>query len=207
MSAESLTIIGTGVALAALIFTMLRALRADVTTKQFDEVRQSIRTLDDRVRNHGERMAKLEGLLEGLREAVNGTSFRNAFRGSTRPLRHERRQAGTPHPERQRRSGTRSGRLAAVRPVDDQAPGSTTAATTGQSERGARPRTGPYRAKTRADSDNTHQAVRTRRLSTPPQPPRLSVQPATATGQSERGARCSSVRPDGSQALDLPFSR
>ena len=71
MSAESLTVIGTGIALAALIFTMLRALRADVT-KQFDEVRQSMRTLGDRVRNHGERMAKLEGLLEGLREAVSG---------------------------------------------------------------------------------------------------------------------------------------
>ena len=71
MSAESLTVIGTGIALAALIFTMLRALRADVT-KQLDEVRRSVQTLDDRVRTHGERMAKLEGLLEGLREAVSG---------------------------------------------------------------------------------------------------------------------------------------
>ena len=71
MSAESWTIIGTGIALAALIVTMLRALRTDVT-KQLDEVRQSVRTLDDRVRNQGERMAKLEGLLEGLREAVTG---------------------------------------------------------------------------------------------------------------------------------------
>ena len=40
MSAESWTIIGTGIALAALIVTMLRALRADVT-KQLDEVRRA----------------------------------------------------------------------------------------------------------------------------------------------------------------------
>ena len=83
MSAESLTIIGTGIALAALTFTMLLAQRADMTrrldslradmTKQLDDLRADVQALDDRVRNHGERMmAKLEGLLEGLREAISG---------------------------------------------------------------------------------------------------------------------------------------
>ena len=82
MSAESLTIIGTGIALAGLIYTMLRAQRGDMTrrldglradvTKQLAELRTDVQALDDRVRNHGERMAKLEGLLEGLREAISG---------------------------------------------------------------------------------------------------------------------------------------
>ena len=82
MSAENLTIIGTGIALAALMFGMLRAQRADMSqridglqadmTKQLSELRTDVQALDDRVRNHGERMAKLEGLLEGLREAISG---------------------------------------------------------------------------------------------------------------------------------------
>ena len=71
MSTEHLTNIGKRITLATLIFTMLQSLRADVT-KQFGEVLRSIQTLDDRVRSHGERMAKLEGLLEGLRETTSG---------------------------------------------------------------------------------------------------------------------------------------
>ena len=60
MTPDVWAIIGTGIALAALILTSFRSLKAD------------IKALDDRVRDHSERMAKLEGLLEGLREAVSG---------------------------------------------------------------------------------------------------------------------------------------
>ena len=64
MTLDVWAIIRTGIALAALTITSLRNLRADL--------KADIKALDDRVRDHGERMAKLEGLLEGLREAVSG---------------------------------------------------------------------------------------------------------------------------------------
>ena len=64
MTTEIWTIIGTGIALAGLILVTLRNFTADI--------KADIKALDDRVRNQGERMARLEGLLEGLREAVTG---------------------------------------------------------------------------------------------------------------------------------------
>ena len=57
---ETCTVIGTGVAIIVVNFGLFAWLRSD------------IKALDDRVRNHGERLAKLEGLLEGLREAISG---------------------------------------------------------------------------------------------------------------------------------------
>ena len=75
MTPDGWTIIGTGLALAALIVTSFRSLRADLRTDLKNlrtELKADIKALDDRVRNHGERMAKLEGLLEGLREAISG---------------------------------------------------------------------------------------------------------------------------------------
>lgn len=58
MSGEMITIIAVGVALAGLILTSFRALRDEIA-----EVRAEIVALR-------ERMAHLEGLLEGLREAI-----------------------------------------------------------------------------------------------------------------------------------------
>ena len=64
MTPDTWAIIGTGIALATLILTSFRSLRTDL--------KADIKALDDRVRDHGERLARLEGLLEGLREAVSG---------------------------------------------------------------------------------------------------------------------------------------
>ena len=60
MSPDAHTIIGTGIALAVLNVTLFAWLRGDVQEhgKQLAQLR--------------ERMAKLEGLLDGLREAVAG---------------------------------------------------------------------------------------------------------------------------------------
>ena len=71
MTTEIWTIIGTGIALAGLLLVTLHNFKADIKAdiKALDGRMQS---LDDRVRNQGERMARLEGLLEGLREAVTG---------------------------------------------------------------------------------------------------------------------------------------
>ena len=65
MSAESLTIIGTGIALAALIVTSFRSLKTDI--KALDG---RVDGLSGRVDTLSERMARLEGqmdlLLQGL---------------------------------------------------------------------------------------------------------------------------------------------
>lgn len=58
MSGEMITILAVGVALAGLILTSFRGLRDEIA-----EVRNEIVALR-------ERMAHLEGLLEGLREAI-----------------------------------------------------------------------------------------------------------------------------------------
>ena len=60
MSPDAYTIIGTGIALAVLNVALFARLRGDVQEhgKQLAQLR--------------ERMAKLEGLLDGLREAVAG---------------------------------------------------------------------------------------------------------------------------------------
>ena len=79
MTAELIGILSVGVALAALHVTMLRGLRADLRgdasafreelDRARDELRGDIRALDDRMRTQERSTAKLDGLLEGLREA------------------------------------------------------------------------------------------------------------------------------------------
>ena len=60
MTPETWTIIGTGIALAVLNVGLFASLRTDV------------RELQNSTSQLRERMAKLEGLLEGLREAISG---------------------------------------------------------------------------------------------------------------------------------------
>ena len=57
---ESWTVIGTGIVILAVIVTSNRQLRSEM-----NEMRGEIGKLR-------ERMAKIEGLLEGLREAITG---------------------------------------------------------------------------------------------------------------------------------------
>ena len=64
MTPEAWTVIGTGIALAAIIIAAFASLRNDVR-----ELRERTTTLEAELR---ERMARLEGLLDGLREAVTG---------------------------------------------------------------------------------------------------------------------------------------
>ena len=82
MSPELIAILGVGVALAALMFHILRRMeermRQDI---QRSEERMESRftshdgrftVLETRVSDIGERMARVEGLLEGLRDTVTG---------------------------------------------------------------------------------------------------------------------------------------
>lgn len=75
MTPEAWTVIGTGIALAAIIITGFASLRNDVrelrerTTTLEAELRERTTKLEAELR---ERMARLEGLLDGLREAVTG---------------------------------------------------------------------------------------------------------------------------------------
>ena len=64
MTTEAWTIIGTGITLAILNVGLFAWLRADVK-----DLRNNMHSLEVELR---ERMAKLEGLLEGLREAISG---------------------------------------------------------------------------------------------------------------------------------------
>ena len=80
MTAELIGILTVGVALAALHVTTLRGLRTDLRDdarairgeldRARDELRGDIRALDDRMRTQERSTAKLDGLLEGRREAV-----------------------------------------------------------------------------------------------------------------------------------------
>ena len=60
MNAEIIAIVTVGVALAGVILTSARGVRQDI-----NELRGEVGTLR-------ERMAHLEGLMEGLREAITG---------------------------------------------------------------------------------------------------------------------------------------
>ena len=60
MTPEIIAIVTVGVALAAVILTSARGVRQDI-----NELRGEVGTLR-------ERMAHLEGLMEGLREAITG---------------------------------------------------------------------------------------------------------------------------------------
>ena len=65
------TIISVGVALAVLILNTQRNLRADMQAQR-DETTAEFKALREVIINLLERMAHLEGLLEGLREAITG---------------------------------------------------------------------------------------------------------------------------------------
>ena len=65
------TIISVGVALAALILNTQRNLRADMQAQR-DEAKAEFKAQREVIINLLERMAHLEGLLEGLREAITG---------------------------------------------------------------------------------------------------------------------------------------
>ena len=89
MPMELITLIGIGVALATLILNTQRNLRADMqaqrdeTTAEFKAMRAEIQAQREETKTEFkaqreviisllERMAHLEGLLEGLREAITG---------------------------------------------------------------------------------------------------------------------------------------
>ena len=89
MSGEILAILAVGVALAGVILTSNRGLRQDMAQLRRDmredmgklesrlredtsQLRDDIKQLGDRVSRVEHSQAKLEGLLEGLREAITG---------------------------------------------------------------------------------------------------------------------------------------
>ncbi len=67
MSVEFISIVAVGVALAGVILASSRGVRQDM--RRLDE---RIGGLESQIGELRERMAHLEGLLEGLREAVTG---------------------------------------------------------------------------------------------------------------------------------------
>lgn len=71
MSPELIAILAVGVALAGIVITAQHTTRADFN-KKLEAVQSDISGLRDGIGNLRERMAKLEGLLEGLREAISG---------------------------------------------------------------------------------------------------------------------------------------
>lgn len=69
MNPEILTIIGVGIALAAVILPGQRAQRKEISELR-DDMNKKFSSLSDDMGKLRERMAHLEGLLEGLREAI-----------------------------------------------------------------------------------------------------------------------------------------
>ena len=71
MSGEMIAIVAVGVALAGVILTSLKGtetrLREDIS-----QLRGDMKQLSERVARVEHSQAKLEGLLEGLREAISG---------------------------------------------------------------------------------------------------------------------------------------
>ena len=71
MSGEMIAIVAVGVALAGVILTSLKGtetrLREDIS-----QLRGDMKQLSERVARMEHSQAKLEGLLEGLREAISG---------------------------------------------------------------------------------------------------------------------------------------
>ena len=82
MSGEMIAILGVGVALAGMILTSSRGLRQDMVRleSRLDErinrlesrLREDMKQLTERMARVEHSQAKLEGLLEGLREAITG---------------------------------------------------------------------------------------------------------------------------------------
>ena len=75
MSGEIIAILAVGVALAGVILNSNRGLRQDVRqdiARLESRLDERIRGLESQFGELRERMAHLEGLLEGLREAITG---------------------------------------------------------------------------------------------------------------------------------------
>ena len=82
MSGELIAIVAVGAALAGVILTSIRGLRQDMREdmgklesrlrEDTSQLRDDIKQLGDRVSRVEHSQAKLEGLLEGLREAITG---------------------------------------------------------------------------------------------------------------------------------------
>ena len=71
MSGEMIAIVAVGVALAGVILTSLRGTEARLR-EDTSRLRDDIKQLGERVARVEHSQAKLEGLLEGLREAISG---------------------------------------------------------------------------------------------------------------------------------------
>ena len=71
MSGDIIAILAVGVALAGLILTSNRGLRQDMARLE-SRLREDMKQLAERVARVEHSQAKLEGLLEGLREAITG---------------------------------------------------------------------------------------------------------------------------------------
>ena len=71
MSGEILAILAVGVALAGLILTSLKGTETRLR-EGISQLRGDMRQLGERVARLEHSQAKLEGLLEGLREAITG---------------------------------------------------------------------------------------------------------------------------------------
>lgn len=71
MDATAWTVVGAAVAVLTAIGASFRSLRADLRT-QGEDLRQRLDAQSDQIAGLRERMAHLEGLLEGLREAITG---------------------------------------------------------------------------------------------------------------------------------------
>ena len=71
MSMELIAIIGVGVTLAGLILNGQRYQREEIKTLR-EETQAGFKALREAIISLRERMAHLEGLLEGLREAITG---------------------------------------------------------------------------------------------------------------------------------------
>ena len=71
MTPEAWTIIGTGVVILIAIATSNRQLRSEMKAFR-EEFRGELNLVHGEIGRLRERMAKLEGLLEGLREAITG---------------------------------------------------------------------------------------------------------------------------------------
>ena len=71
MTPDSWTIIGTGIVILIAIATSNHRLRSEIrdVRGEVKELREQMTRLETELR---ERMAKVEGLLEGLREAITG---------------------------------------------------------------------------------------------------------------------------------------
>ena len=78
MSGEMIAIVAVGVALAGVILTATRGLRQDMARletrlrEDISQLRDDMKQLSERVARVEHGQAKLEGLLEGLREAITG---------------------------------------------------------------------------------------------------------------------------------------